>query len=644
MKKRNVGLIVAIIVIAVVIIVIGVLAALYFFTDLFKTEEQLFWKYLSKNSQVLDIMSNENAEIQEQWKKENSYTSQGSLKLNVTNNSGTKEITLGTTSKHNNSNGRTYSDMTLYNEGEELLKASYINSGDIYAVQCQDIYEPYYIGFRNSNLKEFATNMGLSEEEIAQIPDSIPFDMINNQTQLTEKEMQYLVVTYGKILMDNIADEKYSKIEKTNISIENQNYEAVGYSLTLNQDDIKQIVVAILTKAKDDEQTIAILNKLISDENQTEQINVQEILEQSLNDLQNQNFEETTITISVYHEGNKIIKTQINLNNIAEFTMDLNMNQEDKNYLAFTAEAAVNDSENEAQGTVMQFTMEKQILNSIVYYTTNITSGVSDYQITMNTTLGNIVNNQMENNSKITIINSDATVEASYAKTIQLATEEVEIQELTDTNSVIINNYPAEQLNTFFTQISENSSRVLTDKIGQLNIQMADYKDILNYAGGLMSSFITIINANGVEQPVGIIGITMMTTVNATVENSMKKLDEVYNSNNEFEKIAINEKMTTIQQLIQIDYLSGKDFADINTVKTFLKEQFLNDYEIVDFGDISFNSSTQKLEGSITIVYNNNMYLLNFTNMTVDIKKDQTNNNNAESVINALNAQSNRNF
>ena len=114
MKKRNVGLIVAIIVIAVVIIVIGVLAALYFFTDLFKTEEQLFWKYLSKNSQVLDIMSNENAEIQEQWKKENSYTSQGSLKLNVTNNSGTKEITLGTTSKHNNSNGRTYSDMTLY--------------------------------------------------------------------------------------------------------------------------------------------------------------------------------------------------------------------------------------------------------------------------------------------------------------------------------------------------------------------------------------------------------------------------------------------------------------------------------------------------------------------------------------------------
>ena len=136
----------------------------------------------------------------------------------------------------------------------------------------------------------------------------------------------------------------------------------------------------------------------------------------------------------------------------------------------------------------------------------------------------------------------------------------------------------------------------------------------------------------------------MMTTVNATVENSMKKLDEVYNSNNEFEKIAINEKMTTIQQLIQIDYLSGKDFADINTVKTFLKEQFLNDYEIVDFGDISFNSSTQKLEGSITIVYNNNMYLLNFTNMTVDIKKEQTNNNNSESVINALNAQSNRNF
>lgn len=620
MKKRNVGLIVAIIVIAVIIVVIGVLAALYFFTDLFKTEEQLFWKYLSKNSQVLDIMSNENAEIQEQWKKENSYTSQGSLKLNVTNNSGTKEITLGTTSKHNNSNGRTYSDMTLYNEGEELLKASYINSGDIYAVQCKDIYEPYYIGFRNSNLKEFATNMGLSEEEVTQIPDSLPFDVINNQTQLTEKEMQYLVVTYGKILMDNIADEKYSKIEKTNISIEDQNYEAVGYSLTLNQDDINQIAVAILTKAKDDEQTIDILNKLISDENQTEQVNVQEILEQSLNDLQNQNFEETIITISVYHEGNKIIKTQITLNDIAEFTVDLNMSQKDKNYLAFIAEAAVDDSENEAQGTVMQLTMEKQILNSIVYYNTNITSDVIDYQITMNTTLGNIVNNQMENNSKITIINSDATVEASYAKTIQLATEEVEIQELTDTNSVVINNYPAEQLNTFFTQISEKSARVLTDKIGQLNIQMTDYKDILNYTGGMMSSFIAIINANGVEQHVGIVGITAVVAINETVNQSIQKYDTINNSNNDIEETTINEKMMLIQQLIQIDYLSGTDFTDVNTVRTLIEEQFSSEYEIVDWGDISFNNSTQKLEGIMTIVYKNSTYLLDFTNMTINIK------------------------
>lgn len=617
MKKKNVGIIIASIV-AVIVIVVGVLAVLYFTTDLFKSEQQLFWKYLSNNTQVLEIISNENGEQQTQWKENNSYTSQGSLKFNITKDSGTKEITLGTTSKHNHSNGRTYSDMTLYNEGTELLTASYINSGDVYAIQCNDIYEPYYIGFRNSNLKEFAANMGATDEEIVTMPDSIPFGIENYSKQISEEEIQYLTATYGKILIDNIAKEKYSKIEKTNISIENQNYEAVGYSLTLNQDDIKQIAVAILTKVREDEQTITILNRLLSDENQTEQLNIQETVVQWLNDLQNQNFEQTTITISVYHKGNEIIKTQVNINNTTELIIDLNTSQESRSYLAFSANE-VNNSEGETQGTLMQLTMEKQILNNIVYYTTNMTNGTNDYQITMNTTLGNIINNQMENNSKITIIDNDATIEVAYTKTTQIATEEVEIQELTNSNSVIINNYPMEQLEAFFEGLAEKSNQVLNDKISQLNIQITDYQDVLNYTSGIISSFITIANTNGVEQPVGILGITAVFAINETVNQLMPMFETAENANDEIEKQTINEIMMLTQQSLQIDYLSGTDLTDVNNVRELIEEQFSYvEYEIVDWGNVSFNTTTQELEGTITIKSEDKSYLVDFTNERVE--------------------------
>lgn len=459
-------------------------------------------------------------------------------------------------------------------------------------------------------------------------------------------QTQYLVVTYGKILMDNIADEKYSKIEKTNISIEDQNYEAVGYSLTLNQDDINQIAVAILTKAKDDEQTIDILNKLISDENQTEQVNVQEILEQSLNDLQNQNFEETIITISVYHEGNKIIKTQITLNDIAEFTVDLNMSQKDKNYLAFIAEAAVDDSENEAQGTVMQLTMEKQILNSIVYYNTNITSGVSDYQITMNTTLGNIVNNQMENNSKITIINTDATVEASYAKTTQLATEEVEIQELTDTNSVVINNYPAEQLNTFFESLGEKAGGVLEEKIGKLNITISGTQDILNNVNSIASGLITIGNANGMGEPVGVLGIFITISMNESVKQSLELFENANNAHNKTELQAIKEIIMTIQVEAMSKYFNPSYHSefDDDDIKVIIEENLPDEYNVTDWENVSFDTTQPKIIGTIKITNGKDSYLLDFTNTKVERIEEETNNNNSEGVINTLNAQANRAF
>lgn len=619
MKKKKIGLIILIIVI-VILAIIGVLAVLYFKTDFLKTDQQLFWKYFSSNTQILDILSNENAEMQNQWKESNSYTSEGTLTINVPTDSSVNQFRLATTSQHNNTNNRSYSDMTLYNGEEELLKASYINSDDVYSIKYDDIYEAYYVGFRNSNLKQFARNMGLSEEEIAQIPDSIPFEIVDSETALSEEEAQYLIVTYGTILLENIPKDKYSKTNGVNITSENQNYQATNYSLNLNQDDIKQILVAILTKAKDDEQTIAILNKLQEGESQEQ--DSKQLLDELFDQLQETAFDQFNIGINIYN-AKEFIRTQINLNNNAEVTIDFSTQNEEDSYINLVGSAI--DEQNNTREDLIKVNIQKQVTDSNVNYI-NTMDIMEKYNCQINTTIGNVTNNIMENSSKVTISTDEATVEANYTKTTRGATEEVQIQELTDTNSVIINNYPMEQLDMFFESIGEKAGEVLEEKIGKLNIQISDSQDALNNVNGVLAGLITVGNANGMPQPIGIFGVFATISINETVNSSLKTIDNANNVQNEIELANIEDNIMLMQTMALIEYSTNSNL-ELNDIKSLVEENLLDGYEVTDWVNVSFDSTQQKLIGTIKITNGSNSYSLDFTNMIAEeIEEEITNN------------------
>ena len=220
MKKKT-GIIITIIIISMILIVAGIFAFLYFATDIFKSNEQLFWKYASNSSQLAKMITNENKTEQKNWKATHSYTAKGDLSIAVTKETGTQTIKLGTTEKYNQNTRRNYADITLYNGEAEHLKASYINSEDIYAIYCKDIYEPYYIGFRNSDLKQFIEKLGIPNTENIGIPDAISFGRSKNVPKLPpsiSEEEKYLSDTYFNMLLNSIPEERYTKTEKESIT------------------------------------------------------------------------------------------------------------------------------------------------------------------------------------------------------------------------------------------------------------------------------------------------------------------------------------------------------------------------------------------------------------------------------------------
>ena len=78
MNKKIIFILVPIVLIIIIAIVITVL---YFSTDLFKSNEDLFWKYFAQNENIFDVMQNDETTSQNNFKQNNSYEGSGNCSV-----------------------------------------------------------------------------------------------------------------------------------------------------------------------------------------------------------------------------------------------------------------------------------------------------------------------------------------------------------------------------------------------------------------------------------------------------------------------------------------------------------------------------------------------------------------------------------
>lgn len=450
-SKKILWIILAILIL--IVIAVATVAVLFFATDIFKTNDQLFWKYIGKNTEMVSLLESNLAEEQEVNMK-SGYTSNGNLNIAVQDEQGAKqEIDLATKSLYNATNNRSYSELVLKGKEEDLLKVSYINSNNVYAIKCEDIIANY-IGIRNQNLKALATNLGMPQEIAEQIPDTINFNSLPSGINLTEEQKQHLSTVYKDAILKNIPTEAYSKLENSTINIEEKDYEVSGYSLTLTPDNIKQILSSILNTFKNDEVslkiTLDILNKIDSTQNWNEQIN--SMLDEMITEIQ----EEITsnIVITVYTDKKEITETRISIED-EEVVVDL-----------------INDGTRQKAILSANIDTEKNMIISLEKVETDtqlqidveiIPDSKENDKFEVSIVIEKMQNNIINNIYNIAFYSEDGSIiSAYYNKNIQIGTPTEEIQELTNSNTYILNNYSSEQLLPFLNQIINKASQVLT--------------------------------------------------------------------------------------------------------------------------------------------------------------------------------------
>ena len=309
---------------------------------------------------------------------------------------------------------------------------------DLYGIQFKDIVNQYIV-VENNNLKELALKLGIENTDM--IPDRIESTKVSEY--LNYEELKTIYSKYLNIAIDEIPEEKYSKIEKEDISLGDNTVEADGYQIKLKVKDIQSIYTKILEKAKDDEQVFNLINKFNNEDITFEdyQASIQENLD-SMPEISN---EENTdfISISVYKQGKNTIKLCINLVEDEVDNIELSI-------------------EKTSNGMILKFNDNDEIIFDITKTSNSqeqekfecVISVKSNDEETekLNINLsraGALTSNNVIFDISIPITSEDASVNIEFKNTSNFSAVP-EFEEFNENNHLVINGLSQEQINNFY--------------------------------------------------------------------------------------------------------------------------------------------------------------------------------------------------
>ncbi|MCI8362674.1 MAG: hypothetical protein HFJ41_06110 [Clostridia bacterium] len=458
---RKKGIIIAIIVVAIILLVGIVGTCLYMFTDLFKSNEKLFWKYMSKQVESIGITPNTQMQEIQKKKQQNPYITNGKVEFSSTNNeinNNLEKVKLISEGKTDKSNNYAYSENKLEYSNSTIFNLKYVHDEDIYALKSDEIVN-VYVGVRNKNLNVLMQKLGITLA--FDIPDEIvPIDY-SSIYNLTQEEENHLKETYSNVIMQNITKDCYSRQTEAVVEKDGVSYTTTSYRLDLSSDLISDITLNILNTLKTDTVTLNLIASKASGLGIEEYATVDGVIngiDNIINNLENVNFVDTSFV--VYSYKGETIMTEVLLKNTSKTTI----------YTGNSIKIKYENFEDDAEFNVMN--IEIVSINTFAQSGLNIKANVDDEtEVTLDiSNTGSAVEGNLNTNITGTVMQNEEIYEFVYTGTTEFVNELENIEELNETNCAILNDYSQQDLNTLMQALMNQIITVFNQKAQMIGI------------------------------------------------------------------------------------------------------------------------------------------------------------------------------
>lgn len=407
--KNNTKIIKILIIVFVIIILLVSGLFIFLTTDLFKSNKTLFLKYamqlLGKEGSFIE------SKVEQYYTKmietpfENESTISFNTEQETQDNQMINQLNITLKGKVDAKNKNIEESINLNYSPQVTFPINIRYKDGLFGYQTEYVGSKYIVDDRTSS-----STLSASENE----------DENNNEESLSEEEITDLFIKYGKIAIDQIGEDKFSK---------EQNGDNTVYKITLTPTDMANILKGILEELKQDQETI---EKFDLDTKDIDD-GLEEI-EEYLNE--NQDKEEDSIEILLYKNSGNINKVELKYKEVI--------------------------------GSLEKVTQDGKIqYNAII-------SG-EDFSVELNLsfngleTLQNVEDNYtlkintIDNETTTNIITYNINNKTNFV-------DSVEIDSFDDNNAIIYSRYDDAQIDSFSQAVSERMQQVNQMQMEQLGI------------------------------------------------------------------------------------------------------------------------------------------------------------------------------
>ena len=489
-----------------IVLLLVVFVVLYFCTDLLKSDKQLFFKYASQLVETEGGFVENNIEAFYNKKQQMPYENEGKFDFTVDLGNNTNEqidiandFVVNFSGKTDKTNNKAEQNIELKYSDDVSWPLIYRHDGDIYGIQT-DYVSSKYVAVENNNLKEFAGKVGMTDT--SDVPEKIEVPENTTSFENTEEKKQTVQEKYITILQNQCRGDQFQA--------ERNEDGTIRYILTMTNEELKNLVIALLNELKTDDVTLGKINNILSEQDLYTNNTIEaEDIDSIIESLQEGNTEEGEVQFIVAQKNSKLVSISLNQNdNNIQLTKN---NQEDSVNYSISVNFKFNTGLSRI-GTI----------GGTVYFSANY-SGLNEL-------------NTVKENYELGIAVQDNNGQQVGKYTYQFENnvnfvDSVNIDGLNEENAMILNNYEEESIQNFMTQLGERISNVNAEQMEKIGF---------NYGNPMILMI-----------PTSLGNVLLAQNLDLTISESNIENSEVQTFNNLFLKYESNQRGTLVKSLIQ---------------------------------------------------------------------------------------------
>ena len=371
--RKNKKLTIVISIVLVLAVASAILGYLFLATDMFRSNKELFSKYISQNGEVFQKLLDLKADdIYERLKSENKYESNTSIKMthseggevsNPLNN-----LALKLEIQKDNDEQYLYADGQILYENDEYLETEIIKEKEIYGIRFSDAVKQFITLEKDENLEIIAENIGIDVEQLEVL-------MNENDPIISKDEITSLKDKYFNIVIQEFSKGTFEKQKNAMITYNDVTIETNAYAVSLSSEQVENMLIEILNNAKNETEILEKLQTIIDKEDIINKI------DELISNI-NEKLEIPTLKVTVYEQKQKNIRTVIEVGGDKIIVENSEQNEETKmkiNYLKLN-----NDEEKEYIFEISKKNAENQevfnidinVIEGEINYTINLLSKI----------------------------------------------------------------------------------------------------------------------------------------------------------------------------------------------------------------------------------------------------------------------------